>query len=206
MEKIVLVGGGGHCLSCIDVVEQQGKYEIAGILERLNVQDDFIGGYPVIGTDDDITELINNGNSFLITVGQIKSSIIRESIYNKIKDAGGELPVIVSPRAYVSRTAELMQGTIIMHDAIINANASIGICNIINTKALIEHEVQSGEFCHVSTGAILNGQVVIGNNNFIGSNSVIANNISISNDVIIASGSSVYKNIDTAGIYFGSRK
>jgi len=30
--ELILVGGGGHCKSCIDVIERQGKYRIAGII------------------------------------------------------------------------------------------------------------------------------------------------------------------------------
>lgn len=32
-EQIILIGGGGHCKSCIDVIEQEGKYQIAGIVD-----------------------------------------------------------------------------------------------------------------------------------------------------------------------------
>ena len=31
--NIILVGGGGHCASVIDVIEQQGKYTIKGIID-----------------------------------------------------------------------------------------------------------------------------------------------------------------------------
>lgn len=206
MKKIVLVGGGGHCLSCIDVIEQKGEYEIVGILDKSIEQGKFIGNYPIIGTDDDIPEFHKKGYSFLITVGQIKSSEIRELIYNKIIKVGGELPTIISHRAYVSRSAKLNPGTIIMHDVIVNSNAVIGLCNIINTKANIEHEVKTGDFCHVSTGVILNGQVQIGDRNFIGSNTVIANNVTISDDIVISLGSIIHKKIKTAGVYSNNRK
>ena len=33
-EKIVLVGGGGHCHSVIDVIELEDKYEIIGIVDK----------------------------------------------------------------------------------------------------------------------------------------------------------------------------
>ncbi len=32
-EKIVLIGGGGHCRSAIDVIELTNKYEIIGIVD-----------------------------------------------------------------------------------------------------------------------------------------------------------------------------
>ena len=34
MDKIILIGGGGHCKSVIDVIEQEGKFQIAGIIDK----------------------------------------------------------------------------------------------------------------------------------------------------------------------------
>ena len=33
MKDIVLIGGGGHCKSVIDVIEQEGRFKIIGIVE-----------------------------------------------------------------------------------------------------------------------------------------------------------------------------
>jgi FlaA1/EpsC-like NDP-sugar epimerase len=49
--KIILIGAGGHCRSCIDVIEQQDRFEILGIVDKAG-QDEPSGvlGYPLIGT------------------------------------------------------------------------------------------------------------------------------------------------------------
>ena len=61
-----------------------------------------------------------------------------------------------------------------------------------------------GNFCHVSTGAMVNGDCMIGEKNFIGSQSVIHNNISIVGGCVIAAGAVVRKDIMKAGIYAGN--
>ena len=33
-KNIILIGGGGHCKSCIDVIEAEDKFEIAGIVDN----------------------------------------------------------------------------------------------------------------------------------------------------------------------------
>lgn len=203
-QPIILVGGGGHCISCIDVIEETGLYEIIGILDYQEKVGTTIMGYQVIGTDDDIPNLISLCSNFHITVGQIKSPNIRQKIYKRIKDVGGSLPVIVSPFARVSRHATIEEGTIIMHQALVNASSAIGKCCIINSKALIEHEATIGDFCHVSTASCINGQVRIGNNTFIGSNTVVGNNIQVASDTIISAGSQVLKDIVLSGIYIGN--
>lgn len=204
MNPIILIGGGGHCISCVDVIEETGLYEIIGILDQPDKIDSNVIGYPVIGTDDDIPVLIAKCPNFLITVGQIKSSQVRQNIFERIKNAGGQLPVIISPTAHVSKHATIEEGTIIMHQAFVNAKASIGKACIINSKALIEHEAFVGDFCHISTAACINGQVNIGANCFIGSNTVVGNNITINDNTIVAAGSQVLKSIVKQGIYIGN--
>jgi hypothetical protein len=34
MKKVFLIGGGGHCKSCIDVIENENKYKIKGIIDK----------------------------------------------------------------------------------------------------------------------------------------------------------------------------
>ena len=53
MKDLILVGGGGHCKSVIDVAESAG-YNIWGIIDMPEDVGNRIFGYKVIGTDDDI--------------------------------------------------------------------------------------------------------------------------------------------------------
>ncbi len=203
-KPIILIGGGGHCISCIDIIELDGKYNIIGILDMPEKVGKKILDYEIIGTDDQIKHFVKTWPDFLITVGQIKSATIRKQIYRKVKGFGGNLPVIKSPLAYVSKYATVNEGTIIMHHAVVNANAKIGQCGIINSMALIEHEATIGDFTHISTGTIINGKSKIGNQCFIGSNTVVSNNTAIADDTIIAAGSQILKNINESGTYIGN--
>lgn len=188
MKPIILIGGGGHCISCIDVIEMTKEFSILGIIDSSKKKGTKILDYEVIGDDNDIEILSKTCVNFLITIGQIKSHLIRQEIYLKLKKLNLKLPIIISPLSYVSRYADINEGTIVMHDAIINAGAKLGKCNIINSKSLIEHEVLVGDFCHISTSSIVNGQTVIEDNCFIGSNSVLVNNIKIKKNSIIPAG------------------
>jgi len=169
-EKILLVGGGGHCRAVIDVIEQEAKYEIAGIIDKRELIGSKIFGYEIIGCDDDLVELYSNYSNALVTVGQIKSNVVRVKLLNRLKDIGYTLPIIISPLAYISKYAKIAEGTVVMHQALVNANANIGSNCIINTKALIEHDAVVMNNCHISTGAIINGGVVVKSNSFVGSN------------------------------------
>lgn len=202
--KIILIGGGGHCKSCIDVIESEDKYSITGILDVSSKVGQNILGYPIIGTDDEIPSLVNEGFSFFISVGQVNNAAIRIKIYKKLKQLNASIPVIVSSAAMVSKHAKIAGGTIVMHFALINAEAIISENCIINTKALIEHDTQIGAHTHVSTNATVNGNCIIGEQCFIGSGAIINQGIKITDKVVIGSGTTVINNIDVSGIYVGS--
>ena len=185
MEKILLIGGGGHCRSVIDVIEQQKRFEIVGIIDQPHLLRSKVLNYEVIGSDNDLEELSKKCKYALITVGQIKSPHIRIKLFELVKEAGFLLPTIISPRAYVSKHATIDEGTIIMHDALINVNVTIGKNCIINTKALIEHDSVIEANCHISTGAIINGGVNVKQNTFIGSSAVTKESITIKENSFI---------------------
>ena len=171
-KPIILIGGGGHCRSVIDVIEQEGIFEIAGIVDLKEKIGDTILRYPVIADDDELIKLSNKYKYFHITLGFIKTPARRKQILELLQKIQVVLPVIVSPIAYVSCHAKIGVGTVIMHNAQINANANIGENCIINSKALIEHDAIVGNNCHISTGAIINGKVKVGNECFVGSGAV----------------------------------
>ena len=49
-----------------------------------------------------------------------------------------------------------------MNHAVVNAKSKIGKNCIINTKSNIEHGVSIGDFCHISTCAVVNGDSIVG--------------------------------------------
>ena len=202
MDNLILVGGGGHCKSVIDVAECAG-YNIVGILDKPEEFQKEILGYYVIGADCDAVKYIDTCE-FMISVGQVKSVALRIRLYHMLKDMNACLATVIAPLAHVSRHASIGEGSIVLNNAVVNADVRIGCNAIINTASVIEHEVKIGDFCHVSTGAIVNGNCRIGDRVFVGSQCVCKNGINICSDVIVGAGSTVLADICEAGVYAGS--
>lgn len=188
-DEILLIGGGGHCKSVIDVIETAETYTIVGIIDRKELIGHQVLGYKIIGCDEDLSMLVSRYPNALITVGQIRNANVRIKLYGLLVSLGYNLPVVVSPRAYVSKHAVLGKGTIVLHDALINAQARIGDNCIINSKALIEHDCKIGNHCHISTGAVLNGATQIGSGTFIGSTAVSKEGSNVPESSFIKAGS-----------------
>ena len=193
MKNIILIGGGGHCKSVIDVIEQEGRFKIVGIVDKPELLGSNVLGYSVIGSDFDLDSLAKKYQYAIITVGQIKSPALRIKLFNMAINAGFKLPKIISPRSYVSQHSSIGNGVVVMHNAIVNASASIGDNCIINSKALIEHDVVIKNHCHISTGSIVNGGALIKNRVFFGSNSTTREGVIIESDLVFGAGSLILK-------------
>ena len=201
-KNLILIGGGGHCKSVIEAAESAG-YNILGVLDMPDEVGKEILSTKVIGTDDDIPQYVDKAE-FVITVGFIKNPNTRIKLYNKVKEAGGKLATIIASTAHASKYSTIGEGTVVMHQAFVNAGVHIGANSIINTFANIEHDAVVGDQCHISTGTMVNGDCKVGDRCFIGSQSVLANGTSIADDIVVGAGSLVRKSLCRKGIYSGN--
>lgn len=204
--SIILIGAGGHARACIDVIEQHGQFQIAGLVGR---QEEVYAqrlGYSVISTDSSLVELAKIYEYAVIAVGQILSADTRTFLYRQAVELGFKLPTIIAPTAYVSHHAIIGAGTVVMHGAIVNAGAKIGDNCIINTRSLIEHDVIVEKHSHISTGVILNGGARVGIGCFIGSGSVVREGVSIGNNSVVGMGLSVRHNLGEDAHFIGNNR
>ena len=190
-QGLVLIGAGGHCRSCIDAIESEGRWRIAAIVGQAAQLGGSIAGYPIDAVDADLPALRQRFSYALVTVGQIDSAALRIRLYQDARALGFSFPVVTAASAYVSAHASVGAGTLLAHGAIVNAGATIGENCIINSRALIEHDANVGSHCHVSTGAILNGHVQLGQGSFIGSGAVIRESLQLGEQCFVAMGARV---------------
>ena len=204
--ELILIGAGGHSRSCIDTIEQEGKYKIGGLVGLNQEVGSSQFGYEVLSTDSGLNELANQFEFALVALGQIHSPELRICLYEQSIAAGFIFPSIIAPSAYVSPSAKVGAGTIVMQGAILNAGVVVGDNCIINSGALLEHDSKFSDHCHISTGAILNGETSIGSGIFIGSGSVIKEGVSVGAGSLIGMGLALRHNLDEKSRYLGGIK
>lgn len=190
---ILLVGAGGHARACIDVIEQEGRYVVAGLVGQPHEVGGRVLGYRVLGTDADLPALVVEYRAALVAIGQIKTPQLRMRLFAVLDAAGCALPIIVSPRGYASRHATLGAGTIVMHGAVVNAGAAVGRNCIVNSQALIEHDAVVADHCHVATNASINSGVRIGAGTFIGSGTIVRQGLTLGENCVIGMDQRVLK-------------
>ena len=202
MNNLIIIGNGGHAISCIEVIEAENKFKILGLVTEKHAVKNHKIKYSHIGSDIDFIKLFKKSKNAFIAIGFIKDSINRANLFNKLKKIGYYLPVIVSPTSYKSDQSTLDEGTILMHNSFINSQVKIGKNCIVNTGSIIEHEATIGDNVHISTSAVVNGAVEIGSGSFIGSNSVIKEGVKIGKNCIVSAGSFLRRDLKSGARFY----
>lgn len=201
--KLVLVGGGGHCQSVLDTIKRVGDYESIVITDKNMPAGETTCGCVVVGGDDHLVGLFRDGyKNAVITVGSIKQTTVRRKLFEEVKSQGFALPTIIDPSAVVSDSAEISEGVFVGKNSTINSGCWIGVCAIINTGAIVEHNCRLGDFSHVAVGAVICGDCEIGDDVLVGANATVIQGIRIGNNSIIGAGSVILADVpDNKTVY-----
>lgn len=191
MNKVILIGNGGHAKVIRDMIERHPEFDLYAILDG-QIRDKFIEKGIIFDSLDCINQYKHT--KFIIAIG---NNLVREKIVNQYNLVDSDFATIVDPASAVSKFARVSIGTVVMPNAVVNSHAIIGRHSIINTGAIIEHDNILGDYTHISPGAVLSGTVTVGDYTHVGSGSVVIPNINIGARCIIGAGSVIIKDIES---------
>jgi sugar O-acyltransferase (sialic acid O-acetyltransferase NeuD family) len=191
MKSLLLIGCGGHARSLIDLIESTGQWRIHGLVGLPEQVGSSVLGYRVIASGADLPSLRDSCRAAVLAIGQLPDPAPRQRLAAQLEQLGFHCPVLISSHAVVSRHAQLGPGTTVGHGVIVNAAAVVGAYCILNSRALIEHDVQIGDHCHISTGALVNGGVRVGSGSFIGSGAMLREGLELPGQTVIGAGKRV---------------
>jgi acetyltransferase EpsM len=80
---------------------------------------------------------------------------------------------------------------VVLPGAIVNARAGVGDHCIVNSGAIVEHDVSVGSYTHLCPGSVVGGGSSIGEGCFIGLGSRVRDHVSIGKASHVAMGASV---------------
>lgn len=196
MQKIIILGGGGHAKVLIDLIKIKGDFEIVGILDIQLEKGTKVLGIPVLGEDNLLVDIFNDGVKVAcIGVGGVKDNNIRSRLFDTAKDMGFEIPALIHSNSFISTESKIAEGVQVMAGAIIQTNTFIDENSIINTGTIIDHDCAIGKNTHICPGVVMGGEVAIGNNSFIGAGTTIIQGVKIGSDSIVGAGAVVISNV-----------
>jgi sugar O-acyltransferase (sialic acid O-acetyltransferase NeuD family) len=199
LKKIAIVGASGHGKVFAELAELCG-FEVV-FLDDADPEKKNIEHWPVI---DDFKDLFKTHNVLKNAIVAVGNNNIRTKISKHLIEIGFHLPVLVHPKASISKYAQFDPGFVAFANTVINAFAKIGRYSIINSSAIVEHDCTLGEGVHLSPNAALDGGTIIHSNAWLGVGTVTRQLVEVGNNSIIGANSTVIKNIPADFTAFGS--
>jgi sugar O-acyltransferase (sialic acid O-acetyltransferase NeuD family) len=205
MDNIVIIGSSGHTKVVIDVVQREGKYNIAGLLDRFRDVGEKTMGYPVLGKEEDLPELIGS-HALRGAIVAIGDNFVRSKAVGRIKEISPHLPFVsaIHPQASVAMEVSIGEGTVVMAGAAINPCCSVGRFCIMNTNSSLDHDSTLEDFASLAPGATTGGNCRIGQFSAVGIGAVMIHGIHVGEHTVIGAGSLVMKPIESFVVAYGS--
>ncbi|MBM3152910.1 MAG: acetyltransferase [Chloroflexi bacterium] len=202
--KIAIVGASGHAKVVMDVIERQGRYTIAGLLDTYKPAGETCYGYRILGSEMDLPALAREHRfeGCFIAIGD---NWTRHLVAGRIRDLMPGLPFIsaVHPSAQVARGASLGAGTVLMAGAIVNSDSRVGEFCIINTGASLDHDNVMGDFSSLGPEAVTGGNVTIGRFGVVAMRATILHGLTVGEQAVVGAGALVLKDIPELCMAFG---
>ena len=180
---LLILGGGGHGRVVAEIARDLGCPAVAFLDDDPQVPE-LLG--PLKRCDD--RDLRQRYSQALVAIGQAQ---LRLEWLDRLQHLGFACPVLVHPRAWVSPTAQLGSGAVVMPQAAVMAGARLGRGCIVNTAASIDHDCVLADGVHVCPGAHLAGDVTVGEGSWIGIGASVIQGRRIAARVTVGAGAAV---------------
>ena len=204
MRDLVIIGNGGHAKVVIDILEERGDYNILGIITKNKGDEISIGSYQVLGDDNLLKELFNQGVKFaVIGVGGFTDNIRRKRIYENLKNIGFQIISAIHPTASISRTVLMGEGNVVFSGVVINPYVRMGNNIIVATGSTIDHDSEIKDHSFISAGVTVGAETKIEEEVLLALGSKVISGVTICKGTLIGAGALVTREISEPGTYFG---
>ena len=195
---IVGLGAGTHAKSVLDAIRSSGRFEPAALVdddvERAGAD---VLGVSVLAGPTALQRVGAEGvRHAFVGVGGTGESSARRRVFERLGEAGFELPAIVHGAASVSPWARLARGAQVLAAAVVGPDAEVGEGAIVNTGAIVEHDCRIGAHAHVAPGARLAGLVTVGHGAHVGIGAVVIESVTIGAEALVAAGAVVVRDVE----------
>lgn len=161
MEKIIIIGAGGHGKVLADAISKSKNQELIGFIDaKLPKGTHVYKDFKVIENQDNILKVADNTTKFIIGIG---NNQIRRKIYDELT---GKLlwATIIHPSAAIADDVIIGEGSVLLANSVVNASSIIGQFTIVDSGVVVDHESKIGEFTHLSIGTLVGSNCEVESN------------------------------------------
>jgi sugar O-acyltransferase (sialic acid O-acetyltransferase NeuD family) len=189
MRDVVMIGGGGHAMSCLDAADARALRFVGYVAPQ---RDDQLP-LAYLGADGDLPELRRAGHALaFVAVGD---NTRRRALADTVQGLGFELAVLVAETARISPHASIAPGAAVLHGARVGPRSAIGTGVIVNTAASVDHDCTIDEFAHIAPGTHLAGGVRFGAGAFAGVGVSVIPDIHVGSWAVVGAGAAVIHDV-----------
>ncbi|WP_445772534.1 acetyltransferase [Shewanella sp.] len=204
-KPLVIIGGGGHAATLLEILLQQEREIIAVVSPEITAGMELFKGIKHFKNDNAILDFSPDEVELVNGIGAMPYSSLRTKIHTEFNSKLYEFATVIANSAYVSAYATIAQGVQILPNATICIGSKIGFGSIVNTSASIDHDCEIEAFCHIAPGVVMSGQVHVKESVHIGTGAKIINGIQIGKNTIIGVGANISKTLPDSSIVYGAR-
>lgn len=200
---VLVVGGGGHAKVVIEILASLPHlFRPSAVVDGdPGLQGGAVLGVPVAGDDGAWDQVAQSGVRHVVVA--IGDNRLRLELADRLVARGFTLVTAVHPSAFVSPSAELGSGTVVMPGASVNACARVGANVIVNTNSSVDHDCEVDDGCHVAPGAHLGGCVKLGRGVMIGLGASVIPGVTVGAGTTIGAGAVVVRDIPSGVVAVG---
>lgn len=188
MQRLLIIGAGGHGRSVAEAFLQRGDYVLVGFLDDAVESGQHVWDWPVLGTTAALTACSDWADAVFVAIGNNK---LRETLYTRVKAQGLRLATVIHPAAVVSPRATVGEGSAIMAGAVVGTGARLEEGVIVNCGAVIDHDCTVEPFAHLGVNAGMAGSSVLGRRALMPAGSMLAHGVRIDADRVLHPGEAV---------------
>ncbi len=205
MDNIVIIGSSGHAKVIIDIVEQEGRHRIAGLLDRCRKVGGQTLGYRVLGQEEDLPQLTTR-HTLTGAIVAIGDNFIRSKVVAHVREVCPDIPWVtaIHPKACIAKDVSVGEGSVVMAGVTINPCCSIGRFCILNTNSSLDHDSVMEDFSSLAPCVATGGNCRIGGYSAVGIGAVLIHGIHIGEHTVIGAGSTALKNVDSFKVAYGT--
>jgi len=192
MNKLLILGAGGHAKVIAELADASGTWQQIAMLDDRHQLLNGTLRWPVPGAIGQANDFFPDYSHAIVAVGESKR---RLEWLDMLAACGYCLPVLVHPTAWVSPSVSLGEGTVVMANATVQADAILKRGCIVNTACIVEHDCRIGEGVHICPGAALGGDVTVGDRSWLGIGCSVIQGIRMGSGVMVGAGAAVVTDI-----------
>ena len=190
---MLLYGGSGHAKVLLDCLQAQRVAVTAVFDDNPDLKQ--LLHVPVAGP---YRAEAHADEPLLIAIGD---NGIRQRVAGRVRHSFGRA---VHPSALVSALqTHIGPGTVVFHQAVVQAGTKVGSHCIVNTAAVVEHDCVVEDFVHVSPHATLCGGVTVGEGTHIGAGATVIPGVRIGRWCVVGAGSVVVRDLPDFAVAVG---